>query len=406
MHKYLFTNTTNHYRLTTALVFIFSFFILSTCRADPPKFADLPPVEKLPEIKELPDPFLFSDGSRVTNKADWDRRRQQIKEIIQYYEYGHIPPPPGNVTPQVLSLEFIFHKTAVKKHVLLTMGPDNNIKANLGIIKPAGSGPFPIILRNDIKIFQFPIAEELVRRGYILADYNRLDLDPDENKIVGPAQAAYPAYDWATLAVWAWGGMRAIDYLMTQDFVDKEKIVFTGHSRGGKTALLAGALDERIALTVPNGSGCGGAGCYRLEGKKCETLDAITKPTRFCYWFQPRLRTFAGFENRLPFDQHFLKALVAPRGLLTTDALGDLWANPLGTQQTYRAALPVFEFLGAPGKIGLHFREGKHDQTVDDFRALADFADLVFFGKKTSREFRKLPFPDAPLPYSWSPPKK
>ena len=97
-----------------------------------------------------------------------------------------------------------------------------------------------------------------------------------------------------------------------------------GSFEGGKTALLAAGFDERITLVVPNGSGAGGAGSYRVQGEKAESLGAITDPQRFSYWFHPRLRTFVGKENRLPFDQHFLEALVAPRALLVADASGDL----------------------------------------------------------------------------------
>ena len=202
--------------------------------------------------------------------------------------------------------------------------------------------------------------------------------------------------------------MRAIDYLVKLDEADQDRIVFTGHSRGGKTALLAGALDERIAITVPNGSGCGGAGCYRYTEEKAESLELITHPDRFDYWFLPRFRDFADRETRLPFDQHFLKALVAPRALLSVDAYGDLWANPRGTQRSHCGVQPVFEWLGAADKLGIYFRQGGHAQNEDDWRTLADFADKVFFDKEpaSGKTFDKLPFPDLPVEYSWSVPKR
>ena len=152
-------------------------------------------------------------------------------------------------------------------------------------------------------------------------------------------------------------------------------------------------------------SGCGGAGSYRILGEKSETLDDITKESKFSYWFHPRLREFVGKENRLPFDQHYLKALVAPRALISLDALGDLWANPLGTQQTYRAAQVVFDFFGAGERNGIHFRQGGHAQNEEDWRALVDFADKVFFNKKVERKFNQLPFPEASLPFSWTAPR-
>ncbi len=367
----------------------------------------MPTVDELPDIRKLPDPFLMNNGKRVKSKADWTKRRREIKAMILYYQYGHMPPAPKNVTAKVLSSETVYNGNATKKHILLSMGPGKKIKVNVGIIIPKGKGPFPVILKNDSGIFKVPIAEEIVNRGYIVADYNRTDLAPDRKAAVGPAQTAYPDYDWATLAVWAWGGMRVIDYLLTLDVVDKKRIAFTGHSRGGKTALLAGALDERIALVAPNGSGCGGAGCYRYEGEDAETLEKITQPRRFSYWFHPRFRDFADKETKLPFDQHFLKALVAPRALISVDALGDLWANPYGTQQSHRGAKPVFDFLGAGDKLGIYYRKGGHSQNRDDWRTLVDFADKIFFGKEPAggKRFDKLPFRDAPKPFSWSVPK-
>jgi len=373
-----------------------------------PREVAMPGVNELPEIKELPDPFVTNAGSRVRTKADWAKRRGEIKAMMLYYQYGYMPPAPKNITAEELSSEVVYDGAATKKHILLSMGPDRMIKINVGMLIPKGNGPFPVILKNDGGIFKVPIAEEVIKRGYIVVDYDRTNLDPDRNNAVGPAQTAYPGYDWATLAVWAWGGMRVIDYLVTLDVVDKERIAFTGHSRGGKTALLAGAFDERIALVAPNGSGCGGAGCYRYAGEKSESLERITAPDRFEYWFVPRFRDFADRETKLPFDQHFLKALVAPRALISVDALGDLWANPYGTQQSHRGAQPVFEFLGAGDKSGIYFRTGGHDQNEDDWRTLVDFADKVFFGKESAsgKRFDRLPFPDAPKPFSWSVPEK
>src|SRR4030042_1812666 len=381
--------------------------LISCTSANLPRAIDMPTIDELPDIKELPDRFVMNNGKRVKTVTDWKKRRDEIKAMILYYQYGHIPPPPKQVTAKVLSSEAVYEGSAAKKHILLSMGPGKKIKVNVGIIIPKGKGPFPVILKNDSDIFQVPIAEEIVKRGYIVADYNRTDLAPDRKADVGPAQQAYPDYDWATLAVWAWGGMRVIDYLETLNVVDKEKIAFTGHSRGGKTALLAGALDERITLVAPNGSGCGGAGCYRFEGENSESLEQITNPKRFSYWFHPGFRDFADKETKLPFDQHFLKALVAPRALISTDALDALWANPYGTQQSHRGAQPVFEFLGAAEKLGIYFRQGGHAQTEDDWRTLVDFADKVFFAKTPAggKNFDKLPFPDAPKPFSWSMPK-
>ena len=89
-------------------------------------------------------------------------------------------------------------------------------------------------------------------------------------------------------------------------------------------------------------------------------------------------------EDRLPFDMHFAKALIAPRALITTDGLGDVWANTFGTQVTWRAAQEVFDFLGVPEKNALHFREGKHEFQAADWIAIVDFCDEMFFGKTSA----------------------
>jgi hypothetical protein len=354
-----------------------------------------PLVDQLPIIEELPDPFVMRDGSHVQTKEQWAQRRDEIKELIQYYQYGQMPPPPGNVRAENIQTGSIHDGLAEERTLELVMGPADKVRFHVRMAIPKTSPPgplskvergsansFPVIIHNTNKLGQIPIEKEILERGYLLAEYLRTDLDPDENNVVGCAQEAYPEYDWATLAVWAWGGMRTLDYALTLDLIDKEKVAITGHSRGGKTALLAGALDERFAIVAPNGSGCGGAGCYRIQGEKSETLALITDPERFCYWFHPRFREFVGKEKQLPFDQHSLKALVAPRALISTDANDDLWANPEGTKATYQAAKPVFEFLGASEKIFAHFREGKHDQNAEDWMALINFADFVYYGKK------------------------
>jgi (4-O-methyl)-D-glucuronate---lignin esterase len=394
------------YGLTAIMVLCFA---TNSLDAQSPGSIDLPGVDQLPVIKQLPNPFVMNDGTMVRSASDWTKRRAEIKAMMLYYQYGHMPPAPNNLVSKELSSISVLDGAATEKRILLTMGPGNKVEINIGIIIPEGPGPFPAIIKftphmADAGLRDIPIARELIDRGYIVCEYARDSVDPDVegNDVIGTAQAAYPDYDWATLAAWAWGCHRVVDYFMTLDYVDKEHIAITGHSRDGKAALLAGALDERIALTVPNGSGCGGGGCYRV--KVGESLKLITEPKRFSYWFHPRLRDFADKETRLPFDQHFLKALVAPRALLTTDALGDKWANPIGEQQTYLAAQPVFDFLNASGNNAIHFRQGGHDQTKEDWNALADFADKVFFDKTSSRSFNKLPFNDAKL-FSWTAPK-
>jgi hypothetical protein len=343
----------------------------------PPKSPDA-----LPSVPDLPDLFTFADGRRVTTAQSWQLRRTEMKAILQYYQYGHLPPRPDRITVQDFKSRSIPDCRATEERMTLIIGSKARLRMRIAVYIPSKQGKRPVIVREEAELGHLEEVPLLMQRGFLFVEFAREDLDPDKTNVVGPAQQAYPDHDWATLAVWAWGAMRVVDYLESRIDVDLKRIGITGHSRGGKVALLAGALDERFALVAPNGSGCGGAGCYRIQGDKSETLGEITDPKRFAYWFHPRLSWFAGKEDRLPLDQHFLKALVAPRALICTDARGDKWANPLGTQATSKAARPAFELFDAAHKNGLHFRSGKHDFTPADWEAILDFAGWHFFGNR------------------------
>ena len=114
------------------------------------------------------------------------------------------------------------------------------------------------------------------------------------------------------------------------------------------------------------------------------------------------MNSFIDKENLLPFDQHSLKACVAPRLLLTTEALGDLWANPSGSWQSHRAAQEVYRFLGVESNIGFWYRPGDHFQGLDDWRALLEYADWHFFGNEPKLSYNTNPFPGLSPAHSWS----
>mgnify|MGYP001193921866 CR=1 FL=1 len=338
-----------------------------------------------------PDLLRFEDGSSVDTAKDWDRRRKELIELIQHYEYGHLPPPPKAVRIENHQRKEI--DNAIEERMTLVIEASKKLRMRMATYRPANAGGrrLPVLIREEHALGHLEEMPQIVKRGYMFVEFAREDLAADRADGANPAFRAYPAHDWATLAAWAWGAMRVMDYLETLDDVEKSQVGIVGHSRGGKMALLAGALDRRFALVAPNGSGCGGAGCFRIEEGSVETLEMITRSNRFGYWFHPRLREFAGREHELPIDQHFLKALVAPRALICTDALEDEWANPTGNRTTSRAAQKVFDLLRAGHKNGLHFREGGHNLTEKDWTAILDFADWHFRGKrpKTITKFRQ-----------------
>lgn len=379
-------------------ILLVSFFAASAHAEESGK--PLPGVESLKPINQLPDPFLMNDGSRVKTKDDWARRRAELRDMILGYEYGHVP----TETPEVKATETALNgrqPANVKQYNLTISG---KVSVPLVLTLPEGKGPFPIIIKGDLcwGRVKDPIVKQVISRGYVLAEFDRTAFAPDTNDRTQGVFPLYPNSDWGDLAAWAWGFGRVIDYVSTRDDVDKTKIIVTGHSRGGKATLLAGVLDERIALTVPNGSGAGGAGCFRVQYPLTETLQAVE--THFPYWFAPHFDQFIGHVDQLPFDQHEVKALIAPRALLTTDSLDDLWANPMGTQITFQASREAFDFLGVPQKTGLHYRHGKHDQNEEDFAALLDFADWQLMGKPPAQKFDTLPFADVPVTYHWKAP--
>lgn len=361
-------------------------------------------VDKLPSIRELPDPFKMNDGSRVKSREDWARRRAELLAQFQDLEYGHVPTDAGAVKPGEVRTESGPASGTTIRQLMLSMGPAGKVSTHLVLTAPQGNGPFPVIIKGDLCWGRVKpeIVSQIVQRGYMLAEFDRTEIAPDKNDRGLGVFPLYPDRDWGCLGAWAWGYSRVIDYLCTLDNVDRAKIIITGHSRGGKATLLAGALDERVALTVPNGSGCGGAGCFRVQWPMTEDLKAIV--THFPYWFAPHFDEFIGHVDQLPIDQHELKALIAPRALLTTDSLDDLWANPLGTQVSFLASKPVFEFLGAGQKTGLHYRHGKHDQNAEDFAALLDFAGWQLQGKQPGQKFDALPFPAIPPAFTWKAP--
>lgn len=341
----------------------------------------------------LPDPFSFYNGERLTDSTDWPRRRKELLESVLEIEYGSLPPPAG-VRGELLNTIAVRDTGIEHRQVRLVAEIEPPISFVLDLLIPRSNDPLPVILNGDRcwRHLTDEIAQLVTSRGYILATFNRTEIAPDHNKYgrtVG-LYASFPDMDFGALSAWAWGYHRAVDYLLTMSEVDEVKIAISGHSRGGKAVLLAGATDERIALTNPNDSGCGGAGCFRIEGEGSETMADII--SRYHYWFSPKLEAYIGREEELPFDQHFLKAAAAPRLLLTTEALDDLWSNPSGTWHTHAAAKEIYRFLDVEDRIGIWYRPGGHAHGIPDFEALLDFADWHFCGKTPLKRFNHNPF--------------
>jgi hypothetical protein len=358
---------------------------------------------------ELQDLFA-SDGGRVASPADWPRRRTELAEILLRECYGHLPSAPAGGTPCECVIERPLRLLDGIRHAQYRLFPlrGSDFAMTLDVYAPpSGNGPFPVIVDGDgcWRSATDAVVRRVAGRGYALAQFNRCEVVPDIPKADRSSrfERLHPGSDFGAVAAWAWGFHRVVEALPAIARVDPARAVVVGHSRGGKASLLAGALDERIAVVAANGSGSGGAGCWRFNGPNAEPLDHMLKA--FPTWFTPALGRYRGRQASLPFDQHFLKALCAPRPLLCTESLDDLWANPAGTCITHRAAREAYRLLGAPAdRLGLGFRTGPHAHDLVDWDTLLDFCDLHFFDKPAPRDFLREPFDHLPAAFSWRAP--
>lgn len=313
-----------------------------------------------------------------TDAEAWRIRRKELLDTVVDIEYGGMPPQPDSVRVEQLhhSLsEMLSMRVHINEAFSFTMQIYKPVK------RPAPNTKFPVILTGDgcYHNCNDAVIEDAYSYGFAVAKFNRVEFahDTGTSDRSGGIYDLYPNTTFGALSAWAWGYSRAMDALETLDIVDSSKVAITGHSRGGKAVLLAGAVDERFAYVHPNCSGCGGAGCfhYRTEPKNGmrgnEQLQDILRAVP--YWFGPKLKDYIGKDHTLPFDQHFLKAAVAPRKLIETSALDDTWANPMGSYLTFEAAREVYRFLGVPNNIAYRIRQGGHAHTVADFGALFAF---------------------------------
>ncbi|MFB3826796.1 MAG: alpha/beta hydrolase family protein [Bryobacteraceae bacterium] len=335
---------------------------------------ELPPdFEAMRSFPELPDPL---EG--IKTAAEWQRRRAWIREQFEYWVYGRMPPTPGNLRATVTGAHQEDGVTV--RDVRLEFGPGLRGSLRVQVMIPPGKGPFPVFLTNHPRTH--PWVAPAVRRGYIGCIYFAADPrygnDDDSDKFID----VYPEYDFSCLGRWAWAGMRAVDYLHTLPEVDKKKIGIAGHSRNGKQALLAAAFDERIGAVAASSGNTGECDPWRYTTDMFanESLQLLqgARP----HWFHPRLRFFAGREDKLPVDQHMLLSLVAPRGLLMYAGYAESAGNPFGFEQAYRAARRVYEFAGRGENIWLHLRDGEHPTTAGDVENFVDFFDTIF-GRQT-----------------------
>ena len=386
-------------------------------------------VDELTASPELPDPLTMFGGERVETPKQWlKKRRPELSALFQHYMYGTMPPAPWKPRFTVERVDRnYFDGKATFKEVSINLTRKENPAIHLLVITPnKRSKPAPVFLGlnfyGNYMVVEDPLVappagwlpsgapgstnnhateagrgkqvdvwavEQTIDRGYAFATFYNGDVEPDRPNAPEGIRAQLPGYDWGAIAAWAWGLQHAVDYLVTDGALDPQRIAVVGHSRNGKAALVAGAFDERIALVIPLQAGCGGTAPSR--GKIGESVKQIND--RFPHWFNSQFKKFNEQPERLPFDQHSLIALCAPRPVLLSNAVEDTWANPAGQFEMLQAADPVYRLLGTDGlgaqqapqtgklldsTLGYYIRPGKHSMTKEDWKIFLDFADKHF----------------------------
>lgn len=365
--------------------------------------------EKVPTYI-LPDVFTSIDGRKTSSKSQWEKiRRNEILELFRTNVFGRVPETPYQKSFKLVSSDKkAMNGAATLKQVeILITSKGKELVIHLTLFTPNNSKkPAPAFLLIDnrgpantdplrkVKSEFWP-AEEAIARGYAMAVFANADVDPDnfddfKNGIHALLDKnPRPDDAWGTIAAWAWGASRCMDYLVTDKEIDAGKIAVVGHSRGGKAALWAGAEDPRFAMVVSNESGCGGAALARR--KYGETIARIN--TSFPHWFCTNYTKYNNNEDALPLDMHMLLALTAPRALYVDCASDDLWGDPRGSYLALYHAAPVFTLLGTKseipeampplnkqiisGKVGFHVRDGGHNMLLKDWNWFMDFADVA-----------------------------
>ena len=346
------------------------------------------------EARKLPKLLQNCKGDAVTSPLAWTSRRQEIMTILEDELFGRLP-----------ACQFTWNcmQEFEEQHYYLGgKGVVRTLRMNVTVNGKPFSWPFcyslpkcdhpvPLFLQIGftprLPIGTLPV-EEINGGGFGVAyfDYQKVSSD-DGDFTNGLSALFYPdgqrgPHDGGKIALWAWAVSRMMDHLCTVPEIDSRRIIVAGHSRLGKTALWAGAQDERFSGVVAVQSGCGGAALAR--GNTGETVANITE--QFPFWFAPAYAAYAHHENAMPFDQHFLAAMAAPRKLYISSAAGDLWADPLGEWLCCRAVSPVYELLGKrgldpqmtphdditqhQGEVAYHRRPGTHFFSREDWLRL------------------------------------
>jgi hypothetical protein len=358
----------------------------------------------------VPDVLTLKNGEQVRDAETWwSRRRPEILADFQTEIYGKIPEHSPNVTWEVAETTAgALNGTATMKrivgHIDNSSYPAANPRIDIALYIPANATlPVPVMVvaswNTTGKGFGPPPAgptamEQVIAHGWGYALVNTYAIQADSGGgldagIIGLTNRGNSRKpdDWGALAAWSWGLSRAIDYFETDKDVDPRRLAIEGHSRWGKEALLAAAMDSRWAIVFSSCSGECGAKLHRHDVG--ESVDNVCGAGEY-HWMAGNFLKYAGHWDELPVDQHELIALVAPRPVFITGGTQDLWSDPVGEFKACVAAGPVYRLLGkkdlgtaelpAPdqalvtGELGFRLHAGGHTD-MPDWPGFLRFAD-------------------------------
>lgn len=343
---------------------------------------------------------------QVTTKEDWiNHERKKILDLFMEEEYGIRPDECNkeltyNIVDKKIFTNLIIEKVEMKydKHpmifyIYLPNKKVVNLKTFITVVHPYAEENRDVF--DDYKSIEpFCPIDKIIEQGYacILLSTKTVaeDRKGGENTgIFADMNLEASEKSWAVLSAWAWAASKILDYISTRKEFNKDRVAIIGHSRGGKTALLASALDERFYLTISNNSGNSGAALSR--GNTGETVDQIVD--RFPYWFCKNYQKYANNENNLPFDQHQFIGLIAPRYCYVASASEDEWADPDGELLSSKLASKYYNLFNLDGviipnefkldysynegTIAYHRRTGKHALTNADWDMYMDYFNKI-----------------------------
>ncbi|WP_316823918.1 hypothetical protein [Pedobacter miscanthi] len=341
----------------------------------------------------LPDPLILKGGKAVTSaKIWWTQRRPEIVTDYESEVFGRIPKNTPSVSFDVTETDTTaLASKAIKKTIIGRIDnaayPKASPVINITMYRPKnakGQVPLVVIISSSAKGNNQTI-ELLNQTGWAVAIFDTNSLQADNGAglnlgiigLVNKGQFRKPD-DWGVLRAWSWGLSKALDYFQKDKSINPKKIGIQGHSRWGKTALLAAAMDTRWAAVFASCSGSGGAS---LEKRNFgENLDVIAGESEY-HWMAPNFVKYGGNWESFPVDAHQMIALIAPRPLFITGGTQDIWADPVGEFKACVAASPVYKLLGktgitttqfpAPdvslidGELAFRFHEGGHTDSMD-----------------------------------------